>query len=657
MKTETVLLLALSAGAAFAQEREATWSAYGGGPGGARYSPATGIDPTNVGELAVAWTYRTGDVSDGTRFRRQSKFEATPILDGRTLYLSTPFDRIIALDAATGAERFSYDPAIDRNGTYSEGLVSRGVSLWRDARDPDVPCGRRVFLGTLDARLVAVDASAGEPCEDFGDGGTVDLTEGVGSLVDGEVEQGEYQVTSPPAVVGDVVVVGSAQGDNRGVALERGTVRGFDARSGTLRWSFDPIPRSPEDPGWATWEVEGQNVTGAANAWSVLSADPERDLVFVPTGSASPDFYGGERKGENAFANSLVALQGSTGELVWHFQVVHHDLWDYDVASQPSLHDFRRGDEVVPAVLVATKMGHLFVLDRETGEPLLPVEERPVPPSDVPGESAWPTQPFPVKPPPLHPHRLDPRDAWGIDDGSRAECRELLRGLRNEGIFTPPSLGGTLVYPGFLGGVNWGSAAVELERGVAVVLVNHLPFYVQLIPRDEFAEARDRASALTPDDAADRRYGSQFTAQRGTPYGMARRPLTSSSGLPCSPPPWARLVAVDLNEGEVLWERPIGVFPALADRPEAKEWGSLVLGGPIVTASGLVFVAGTLDDAIRAFDLETGEELWQAPLPAGGQATPMTYELDGEQYVVIAAGGHGGAGTTLGDYVVAFALP
>ena len=639
------------------QDDRSNWVAYGGDAGGSRFSSLKSIDRGNVDGLEVAWIYRTGDVSDGTRYRRKSKFEATPILLDGTLYVSTPFNRIIALNPATGEARWTHDPGIDRDATYSEGLVSRGVAAWESERDPDRVCGRRIFLGTLDARLVAVDAKTGEPCRDFGDGGAVDLTVGVGDMVGGEVEGPEYQVTSPPAVLRDRVIVGSALGDNRRVALERGTVRAFDAGSGELLWAWDPIPRRPGEPGWDEWEPEGARVTGAANAWSILSADPERDLVFVPTGSASPDYYGGERLGSNRFANSVVALRGATGEVVWGFQAVHHDLWDYDVAAQPSTFEFRGDGPTQPAVLVSTKMGHLFVLDRETGEPLLPMEERPVPASDVPGEEAWATQPFPVRPPPLHRSRLDPAQPWAISDADRAHCRSKLGGLRYEGIFTPPSLQGTIVYPGFAGGVNWGSAAVHLERNIAVVAINRLAAWVQLIPRDRFDEARRAARQLSESDSGDRRFGAQFTEQGGTPYGMSRGWLEASSGLPCTPPPWSTLVAVDLDRGDVLWEVPLGLVPGLEDHPETARWGSFSLGGPIVTAGGLVFMAGALDDRLRAFDVETGEELWSAPLPAGGQATPMTYETDGKQYVVIAAGGHSGMGTTLGDYIVAFALP
>ncbi len=623
----------------------ADWPAYGGDPYGTRYSPLTQVTPENVEHLEVAWTHRTGDVSDGSRYTRKSSFEATPILFNGTLYVSTPFSRIIALDPERGVERWSYDPHIDLSTRYSESLVSRGVEAWEDplGKEGDL-CSRTIFFGTLDARLLALDADTGEPCPRFGDSGTVDLKVEVG-----QVETGEYEVTSPPVAIGDVVVVGSAQGDNRRVELEKGDVRGFDARTGELRWTFQPIPRSPERPGWDKWQPESARRTGAGNAWAPLSSDPERDLVFVPTGSASPDFYGGERPGDNTFANSVVALRAATGELVWHYQVVHHDLWDYDVASQPTALTLRRNGEEVPAVVQATKMGHLFFLHRETGEPLFPVEERPVPASDVEGEQAWPTQPFPLQPPPLLPELMTPDSAWGLTPWDRGKCRAKMEGLRYDGIFTPPSLHGTLEYPSMIGGANWGGVAVDPERRILVVNVNRFASWVRLIPREDFDSAR-RA-----DDAE-----GDFTAQAGTPYGMNRESgFVGPFDVPCTPPPWGKLVGIRIDTGELAWDVPLGTIRDIAPLPLSIDWGTPSLGGPIVTASGLVFIGAAMDDYLRAFDVRTGEELWKGRLPAGGQATPMTYRLgpDRKQYVVIAAGGHAGLGTTLGDYLVAFALP
>ena len=623
----------------------AGWPAYGGDPFGTRYSPLTQIDRQNVKQLEVVWTHRTGDWSDGSKYPRKSSFEATPILFDGILYVSTPFSRVIALDPETGAELWSYDPKIDLTERYSESLVSRGVEAWVDPEGGEgEPCTSRIFFATLDARLLALDAGSGRLCQGFGDGGQVDLKLGVG-----EIEIGEYEVTSPPVAVGDVVVVGSAQGDNRGVDLEKGDVRGFDARTGELRWAFQPVPRSPDSPGWEEWEPESARRNGGGNAWAPLSSDPARDLIFVPTGSASPDFYGGERPGSNVFANSVIALRASTGELVWYFQVVHHDLWDYDVASQPTATTIRRNAEEIPAVVQATKMGHIFILQRETGEPLFPVEERPVPMSDVEGEEAWPTQPFPTKPPPLLPEIMTPDSAWGVTPWDRAKCREKMESLSYKGIFTPPSLGGSMEYPSMIGGANWGGVAVDPERRLIVVNLSRFASWVRLIPRDEFDAARRAADAE-----------GDFTSQRGTPYGMNRDGgLMGPLGVPCTPPPWGKLVAIDLDSGDVRWDVALGTIRDIAPIPLSVEWGTPNLGGPILTASGLVFIGAAMDDYLRAFDSETGEELWKGRLPAGGQATPMTYRLrrDGKQFVVIAAGGHAGLDTTLGDYLVAFALP
>jgi quinoprotein glucose dehydrogenase len=621
----------------------AEWPAYGNDPGGSRHSPLTQISRDNVGQLAVAWTYRTGDVSDGRKTARKSSFQATPIVIDGTLYLSTPFNRVIALDPETGAERWNYDPRIDLWIPYGDDLVSRGVSSWRDSRARgDGPCRLRIFLATNDARLIALDAATGRPCLDFGTNGQVELGRDVGFAY-----LGEYHATSPPAVVGDVIVVGSAISDNQRVDAPRGVVRAFDARTGARRWSWDPVPRDPRDPARRTWGDDGATRTGAANAWSILSADPQRDLVFVPTSSPSPDFYGGARKGANLYANAVVALRASTGRVVWHFQVVHHDLWDYDVPAQPTLITVTRQGRSLPAVAQATKMGHLFILHRETGVPLFPVEERSVPASTVPGEQAWPTQPFPTAPPPLVPQRLAPAEAWGLTPWDRGRCRERMRTLRSDGIFTPPGLEGTIIFPGNAGGTNWGGVAFDRDRGLVVVNTTRVAHVVTLIPRDRYNATR----AARP--------GVEYGRQTGTPFAMSRETLLSPLGIPCNPPPWGTLAAVETATGKVRWEVPLGTTRDMTPLPIAVNWGTPNMGGPITTASGLVFIGAAMDNYLRAFDIETGQELWKGRLPAGGQATPMTYRLreDGLQFVVIAAGGHNRMGTKLGDSVVAFALP
>ncbi len=629
--------------AALAESSGAEWLAYGRDPGGTRYSPLGQITRDNVTRLRIAWTYRTGEAQRHAFTGYGPAFEATPLFVDGTLYLSTPFNRVIALDPATGAERWTYDPRIDLSALHGI-TTSRGVSAWLDRERPaGARCRRRIFVGTIDARLIALDAANGVPCPDFGQDGQVNLSRGVRLM-----QRGLYQVTSPPAVIGDLVVVGSAIGDNRAVEVERGLVRAYEARTGQLRWSWDPIPQDPADPARSTWEGDSATRTGAANAWSVMSADPERDLLFVPTSSPSPDHYGGERRGSNLYANAVVALRASTGKVVWAFQVVHHDLWDYDVPSQPTMVAVQRDGMDIPAVAVGTKMGHLFVLHRETGAPLFPVEERPVPASTVPGEAAWPTQPFPTLPRPLVPHTLTPDEAWGPTPAARDWCRERVKALHSEGIFTPPSLEGTVVFPGLLGGMNWGGLSYEPRRGLVFINTSRLANIVKLLPR------KDRLK-----DLEGVRLLGRISPQEGTPYAVYIEPFLGPSGAPCNPPPWGTLAAVDLATGAVRWEVPLGIVPEASQAPQAATWGSINLGGSVVTRGGLVFIAAARDEYLRAFDVETGKELWKGSLPASAQATPMTYQLgeNGKQYVVIAAGGHAPMRTKLDDYVVAFTLP
>jgi quinoprotein glucose dehydrogenase len=612
------------------------WPAYGGGPGGTHYSPLAEITRDTVARLQRAWVYRTGDY-----FRDRGRFEANPLVVDGTLYLSTPMGTVIALDPARGVERWRFEANLDTRADYGD-FANRGVATWRDRSRSAAACRRRVFVATVDARLIALDGTTGRPCIDFGDRGTVDLAHG---LRHAPAYHWEYGVTSPPAIIGDLVVVGSAVADNQRVDAPEGIIRAFDARTGALRWSWDPIPRSPRDSGYDTWRGPAAHETGAANAWAPLSVDSVLGLVFVPVGSASPDFYGGERLGDNLYANSVVALRAANGTVAWHFQVVHHDLWDYDVPAQPALFELHRGGRVTPAVAVATKMGHVFVLDRRTGKPLLPVTERPVPRSDVPGEVVAPSQPFPTPAMRLVPESLTPDQAFGTSDSERAECRNRMESLRYEGVFTPPSLRGTIIWPGNIGGLNWSSVAVDERRGLLLAPANRLAFVVTLIPRDSVAAMRHSHP------------GTEITDQRGTPFAMMREVLWSGRRVPCTPPPWGTLTAVNLLTGRATWQVPLGTFPGLASVPEATHWGSPNLGGAVVTAGGLVFVAGTFDQTVRAFDEETGAELWHVQLPAAAHALPTTYLAHGRQYVAIAAGGHDRLGTTMGDYVLAFALP
>jgi quinoprotein glucose dehydrogenase len=439
--------------------------------------------------------------------------------------------------------------------------------------------------------------------------------------------RGDYEVTSAPTVVGDVVITGSSIGDNSAVSTERGVVRGYETRTGKLLWTWDPIP----------WADRQKVRTGAANAWSTIAADEKRGLVFIPTGSASPDYYGGERPGDNRWANSVVALKASTGEFVWGFQVVHHDLWDFDVASEPTLIQFRGK----AAVAVTTKIGNVFVLDRETGKPLVTVEERAVPKSDIPGEDAAPSQPIPAWSA-MVPQKLTAADAWGPTPEMRKWCQEKIESYRNDGLFTPPTLKGTISFPGNIGGVNWGSAAWDPVRNILIANTNRVAAVAKLIPREDLAAARQK-----PDEMA---WGGEFAPQRGTPYGMHRDWLISPSKMPCNPPPWGALVAFDLQTGKLRWEAPLGSMD-----PGAPP-GSISFGGPMATAGGLIFTAAALDPHLHAFDADTGKEVWTVELPASAQSTPMTYQWQAKQYIVICAGGHGKMKSKMGDSVVAFRL-
>jgi quinoprotein glucose dehydrogenase len=638
---------ALSVSAALHAQSRATsdWGYYGGDAFGRRFSSLDQINRGNVARLELAWSYRTGELGAGFARAGRLTFEATPVLAFGALYLETATNIVIALDPQTGAQRWRFDPHVERAARYSE-ASARGVSVWEDSeQQPALACRRRVFTGTLDARLIALDADSGRPCADFGSGGSIDLTRGVHIR-----DPGAYLVTSPPAIYGNLVIVGSAIGDNRAVSVERGVIRAFDARSGAPVWSFDPLPDAYNHPAAGDWQLEQALGSGAGNAWGVMSVDEEHGLVLIPTGSASPDFYGGLRVGMDRFADSLLALDARSGRLVWGQQLVHHDLWDYDLAAQPVLGDFEVQGSPVAAVIQATKTGMLYVFERTHGQPLVPLSEKPVPASHVPGEHAWPTQPFSALPPLVPQQPVQPRDAWGITFWDRGRCRDLIASLRNEGIFTPPDIKGTLESPGYIGGVNWGGLAFDEQRQRVIAAVNLLPMMVTLVTPEELEEQSH----------SDKYPRAEFGRQAGAPYGVRREPLLSPFGLPCTAPPWGTLVSVDLRGARIVWQVPLGSTEGhtpwfVPDR----EFGMPNMGGPIATAGDLVFVGAALDSYLRAFDIETGRELWKYKLPAGAQATPMTYRggADQRQYVVISAGGHGALGTPRGDYVMAFALP
>ncbi len=608
------------------------WGHYGGDAGGQRFSPAAQITPANVRRLKVAWRYSTGDLKTRGAAMDAAAFEATPILAGGRLYLCSPFNVASAHDPATGAALWRFDPRIDTRIRYPNSFNCRGLAYWRDPAAPaNAPCAGRVFMATNDRRLFALDAATGKACAGFGREGAVDAMPGAVLA-----RPGGAQITSAPVVVAGVVITGSSIDDNQRVHETSGAVRGFDAVTGALRWTFDPLAAA--GPGVAA---------GAANVWAPMSVDEARGLVFLPTSSPSPDFHGAARPGNGGHANSVVALKAATGEVAWAFQTTHHDVWDYDVPAQPTLGVVPYGGIPRAAVIQTTKQGLVFTLDRDTGKPVIPVTERPVPQGGALGETLSPTQPFPAAPLPLAPNRIRPDDAFGLTPWDRGACRRLIAGARNEGIYTPPSTEGTILYPFTGGGSNWGGIAYDARRGVAFINTSSALHKVTLIPREGYSAQK----AAHPD--------LEVSPNNGAPYGMKRELLRSPLGLPCNPPPWGVLAAVDMHDGKVLWRVPLGTTRDLAP---GTQWlmrgvGTPNFGGPIVTGSGLIFIGAAMDNYLRAFDAVSGRELWRGRLPAGGQATPMTYVWKGRQYVVIAAGGHAKSETRRGDQLVAFALP
>ncbi|HEY7497561.1 MAG TPA: pyrroloquinoline quinone-dependent dehydrogenase [Vicinamibacterales bacterium] len=572
------------------------------------------VSPANVSRLAIAWTYDTRESTDPLPGRsKRPALEATPVYADGRLYLATPRGLAIALDAETGAEAWRVDLDIKKEANYSE-FTSRGVTLDRD----------RLYVGTVDARLICLERRDGRRCAGFGRGGEIDLTAG---LRRPPQYAGEYGVSTPPAIYRDLVIVGSFVADNSRARMASGEVRAFDKTTGALRWTFHPLPPDAD--------------AGGANTWSRIVVDEPNGLVFLPTGSASPDYFGGLRRGQDGYANAIVALRAASGEVVWHFQTVHHDLWDYDVASPPLLYEAKSG----PAIAVGSKTGHLFLLDRLTGKPLFPIAERQVPASDVDGEKAFATQPFPERPPSLAPQQVRDDDLWGETPQDRDECRAILKPLRNEGIFTPASVRGTMVVPGNIGGLHWGGPVWEPSRRLIVAPVNRLPAIVRLIPTAQFNEQR-RAHPER-----------ETTEQSGTPYAMSRQFFLSPKGRPCIAPPWGELVAVDADTGSIAWRSVLGDLRDRLSIAVPTPTGAPNLGGPLATGSGLIFIGATLDPFLRAFDAKDGKEVWKAPLPTSARATPMIFTSpSGRQIVVIAAGGHDTPLSRLDTKIVAFAM-
>ncbi len=623
-----------------AAARPGDWSYYGGDAGGARYSNINAITAENIHTLTKAWAYRTGDAKRPEAVRDQSASEGTPILADGNLIFCTPFNEVIALDPGTGAQKWRFDANINLDQRPANQFVCRGVAQWRDAAaDPGAFCAARIFMGTNDARLFALDAATGAPCEGFGDAGAVEIEPGMDL-----VWPGEFQITSPPVVINETVIVGSSISDNARVTAPSGAVRAYDARSGAVRWRFDPIPRSPDADNADDWQSAQPPTEGHANVWAPMSADLARGLVFLPTSSASPDFFGGLRPGDNRYANSVVALHADTGAVAWSFQTIHHDVWDYDLPAQPGLYTVWRNGRAHDVVAQVTKTGQVFVLDRDTGAPFLPVEELPVPQGAATGEMLSPTQPFPAATPAIVPNTLSPDDAFGLTWFDKRVCAEKISSARAEGLFTPPSEQGTLIYPANLGGANWGGGAYDETRNLLVINMSNIAHHVQLIPQGNFEAVREVF------------HDAEVSPQTGAPFGVKREVLLSPLGLPCTPPPWGVIAGVDLDSGEIVWRKTLGTVADMAAGAHIK-LGTPNVGGPMITSAGLVFIGAAMDSYLRAFDIDTGAELWKGRLPAGGQATPMSYEWQGRQYVVIYAGGHARMGTKSGDSLVAFALP
>jgi quinoprotein glucose dehydrogenase len=604
------------------------WEHWGGDRGGSRFSPLDQITPANVGNLVRAWEFRTGDLDvRPPEVMKRTKFQATPLFVEDSLIFCSPFNEVIALDPGSGAPKWRYDPKIATDQRPANRYNCRGVAYWVDDKAAaDADCRARIFMGTNDVRVIALDVRTGVPCADFGSGGEIKLDIGM------KLEwPGEFQITSAPVVGRGVVVVGSAIADNRRVDAPLGTVRAFDARTGRMRWSFDPLAHDGV-------------AAGHANVWAPMSVDEERGLVFLPTSSPSPDFWGGTRPGNNAHADSVVALRAETGELVWSFQTVHHDVWDYDLPAQPTLARIDTGEGLRDVVIQPTKQGFVFVLDRDTGTPVWPVEERAVPQGGAEGEQLSPTQPFPTHVPVIAPQRISAADAFNLFPRvGRSACEEQLAGARNEGLYTPPSTEGTLLFPFTGGGVNWGGAAFDPVNQILYANASRAVHVVKLIPRSETA-------GFNPPP------GHDFGQQQGAPFAMTRAVAMSPLGLLCNKPPWGEMVAVDLKAGKILWHSTVGTTEDRAPLGIAFNWGTPLVSGVAITAGGLVFT-GAMDAYLRAFDARTGQELWQGRLPVPGVANPMTYLWNGEQYIAIGAGGHSESGTTIGDSVVAFRLP
>lgn len=614
-----------------------------------KYSPLKQINAQNVSNLEKAWEYHTGDLPKVDMKGMLVAFEDQPhMIDGNLVVCSIK-RRVIALDPVTGAERWSYDPKDPLDAEKIGMRKCRGIAHWVDSQaTEDAPCKSRIFLGTANYRLISIDAKTGKACAGFGTNGEVKMPGNKPLLWTGELI-----ATSNPAIINDTVVVGSAVADNQRVDAPSGRVLAYDARTGAFKWEFDPIPRKAEDPVMKSW-ASGTDAFGQGNVWSSMAVDNALDLVYLPTTSSSSDFYGGDRVGDNNYTTSIVALKGATGEVAWHFQVVHHNVFDYDIPSEPLLVDYPSNGSMVPALVQNTKMGIVFIFNRATGEPLVPIEERPVPQTGkVEGEVLSPTQPFPVGMPNLVKHGFSPDDAWGFSPIDKWLCKRDIEKLNYGPIYTPPSEKGTIFSPSAGGGPNWGGGAYDPDSHVMIVPSNRVPVILTLTPREKMKPEEFNGSGVE---------GMKFTFDvKGSKYIPSIRPMLSVFGAPCSAPPWAGLTAIDIVNKKIVWDAPLGnIGNMMPFKPPAgmmdTNLGMPGAGGALVTAGGLVFIGYAIDDIFRAYDLKTGKEIWTTGLPAAGVGVPVTYEANGEQYIVIPAGGHTMYGSTMGDSVVAYKL-
>jgi quinoprotein glucose dehydrogenase len=634
------------------------WQAYGRTSYGDRYSPLDQINPQNVDKLQVAWTYHTGDVRDPKRDPVETTYEVTPLMIGGTVYLCTPHDVVIALDPETGTEKWRFDPQLKEPPRIdTQHLTCRGVSYAGPSTVKAVPanpatgatstgaatiagdCAARLFLPTVDGRLIAISAATGKVCPGFGGpSGTVNLWANMPN-----VKSGSYYSTSPPVITGSLVVIGGAVNDNVSTSEPSGVIRAFDVNTGALVWNWDSDNPDATTPIAAT----ATYTANSPNSWSISSYDPKLGLIYVPTGSQTPDQYGAGRSANTEkYSAAIVALHADTGKVAWVFQGTHHDLWDMDVPAQPSLIDLTIGGKTVPALVAPTKQGEIFVLNRQTGEPILPVTEEPVSQDAAPGDTAAPTQPHSAlsfNPPPLTEASM-----WGITPFDQMLCRIAFKSMRYDGRSTPPSEQGSIIYPGNFGTFNWGGVAIDPVRQAVFAMPVYLAFTSQLIKRPD---ATSRVVTKEGDPPFNENFGAPYAAKLDT--------FLSPLGLPCQSPPWGYIAAADLTTGKIAYRHVNGTTEDLSPVPLPLKLGVPGIGGPMVTKSGVAFLSGTLDYYARAYDLTTGRQLWQSRLPAGGQATPMTYlsPRSGRQFVIVVAGGHGSTGTKAGDSIIAYALP